>query len=69
MEVHRITLTRDQLDAIPENERTMLILFSHAMNELGALVKIFHWSSINKCATEIESKGSRPWSSTTAAQG
>lgn len=58
MELHRIRLTREQLDGIPENERAMLILFCHAMNELGVLVKIFHWSSINRCTTDIESKGS-----------
>src|SRR5688572_977705 len=43
--IHHITLTRKQLDAIPEPERRLLVLMAHASNELNVLTKLFHFSA------------------------
>jgi hypothetical protein len=41
----KIKLTRAQLDAIPDNERRLFILVSHAANELSVLSKLFHFTA------------------------
>lgn len=43
--LHQITLSRAQLDAIPETDRRLLILVAHAANELNILSKLFHFSA------------------------
>jgi hypothetical protein len=43
--IHHITLTRKQLDSIPESERRLLVLLAHAGNELNVLSKLFHFSA------------------------
>ena len=43
--IRHIALTRSQLDAIPESERRLVILVTHAANELNALSKLFHYSA------------------------
>lgn len=45
MQLHHFRLTRKQLDAIPEVERTLLVLLAHAANELSVLTKLFHFSA------------------------
>ena len=45
IQIHHITLTRVQLDAIPESERRLLVLVAHAANELNVLSKIFHFAA------------------------
>jgi hypothetical protein len=54
MKIHHIKLTKAQLEAIPEAERTLLILSAHAANELSTLVKIFHFCSKHEAKTEVE---------------
>ncbi len=43
--LHHVKLTKDQLDAIPEAERNLVILLCHAANELSVLSKLFHFSA------------------------
>ena len=43
--LHHIKLNKFQLDAIPESERTLIILLCHAANELSVLSKLFHFSA------------------------
>jgi hypothetical protein len=43
--LHRIDLTREQLDRIPDGERRLLVLVAHASNELNALAKLFHFAA------------------------
>ena len=43
--LHRINLTKQQLDRIPEVERRLFILIAHAGNELNALSKLFHFAA------------------------
>ena len=45
IQLHHFTLTKAQLDAIPEAERTLMILMAHAANELSVLSKLFHYSA------------------------
>ena len=45
MQLHHFTLTRAQLDSIPEDERVLLVLLAHAANELSVLTKLFHFAS------------------------
>ena len=47
MQLHHFRLTKPQLDAIPEAERTLMVLLGHAANELSVLTKLFHFSSID----------------------
>jgi hypothetical protein len=47
MQLHHFQLTRKQLDAIPEAERTLIVLLAHAANELSVLGKMLHFSSIS----------------------
>jgi hypothetical protein len=42
--IHHITLSRVQLESIPEGERRLLVLAAHAANELNVLSKLFHFS-------------------------
>ena len=41
--VHHITLSKTQLEAIPEAERNLLVLLGHAANEISVLSKLFHF--------------------------
>jgi hypothetical protein len=41
--VHHITLSKAQLDAVPEAERSLLVLMGHAANELSVLSKLLHF--------------------------
>ena len=45
IQLHHFTLTRAQLDAIPAAERTLVVLLSHAANELSVLTKLFQFCS------------------------
>lgn len=45
MQLHKINLSREQLDSIPSDERRMLILIAHASNDIGALSKLFHFAA------------------------
>ncbi|WP_141510804.1 hypothetical protein [Ramlibacter sp. WS9] len=45
VDLHRIDLTREQLDRIPDGERRLLVLVAHASNELNALAKLFHFAA------------------------
>jgi len=45
LQIHHITLSRQQLDVIPANERRLLILLAHAANELNILAKLFHFTA------------------------
>ena len=47
MQLHHFRLTKTQLDAIPEVERTLMVLLAHAANELSVLTKLFHFASID----------------------
>ncbi len=40
MEVHRVTLNRTLLPAMPESERVLLLLLAHASNEINILTKL-----------------------------
>lgn len=53
MRIHHITLSRTQLDSIPESERRLLVLMAHAGNELNVLSKLFHFSAKAKSETPI----------------
>jgi hypothetical protein len=54
MQLHRIKLTQAQLDAVPEQERVLMVLLAHAANELNTLTKLFHFCSTQKAPTPIE---------------
>jgi hypothetical protein len=51
--IHHITLSRTQLDIIPEDERRSLILLAHAANEINILAKLFHFSARASSETPI----------------
>jgi hypothetical protein len=41
MQIERIDLTPAELNAIPDAERSVLVLLGHAMNEVTVLTKLF----------------------------
>lgn len=45
IQLHHFTLSKAQLDAIPEPERVLIVLLGHAANELSVLTKLFHFCS------------------------
>lgn len=45
MQLHKVNLSREQLDRIPPVERRLLVLIAHAANEIGALSKLFHFAA------------------------
>jgi hypothetical protein len=45
IKLHRIQLTRAQLDRVPSMERRLLILVAHAANEINTLSKLFHFAA------------------------
>ena len=51
--IHQITLSRSQLDSVPDAERRLLILIAHADNELNVLAKLFHFSTRARSKTPI----------------
>ena len=51
--IHHVTLSRKQLDLVPEPERRLLVLMAHADNELNVLSKLFHFSARAKSKTPI----------------
>jgi len=57
MEIKTLTLDRKKLDAMPEDERALFLLASHALNEMNIFVKIFHWSVEGDDASAIVKKG------------
>jgi hypothetical protein len=40
MEIHRVRLTKEKLTAMPEAERSLLLLLGHATNEISVLSKL-----------------------------
>lgn len=56
MKLHFISLTKKQLDAVPDGERTLLILCAHAANELNILIKLFRFCSEHPAATDAEER-------------
>jgi len=40
MELHRVILTKRNLDALPQAERSLLLLLGHASNEINVLSKL-----------------------------
>jgi hypothetical protein len=51
--LHHFVLTRAHLDAIPEEERTLLVLLAHAANELSVLTKLFHFASVGTAEVPV----------------
>ena len=51
--LHRITLSRSQLESVPEAERRLLILIAHAANELNVLSKLFRFSAGARSETPV----------------
>lgn len=45
IQLHHFRLSKAQLDAIPTPERVLIVLLSHAANELSVLTKLFHFCS------------------------
>jgi hypothetical protein len=43
--LHHFSISREQLGAIPEPERVLVVLLAHAANELSVLTKLFHFSA------------------------
>jgi hypothetical protein len=54
IEVFRIPISKDQLRAIPVDERNLLLLTSHAVNQLSVLRKVLIFSLNYESDSEIE---------------
>lgn len=53
--VHRVTVTEDALASLPSEERNLLFLAGHIINELNSLNKVFAWC-LNPHPNESPSK-------------
>jgi len=45
LKLHRITISKEKFDLIPEKERLLFIRFGHMIDEINALLRIFLWST------------------------
>jgi len=54
IKIFRVPVSKDQLRAIPANERNLLLLASHAVNQLSVLRKILIFSLNYESENEIE---------------
>lgn len=54
IEVFRIPISKDQLRSIPTDERNLLLLASHAVNQMSVLRKLLVFSLNYESASEIE---------------
>ena len=54
VEVFRIPISKDQLRAIPADERNLLLLASHAINQITVLRKVLIFSLNYESDSEIE---------------
>ena len=54
IEIFRIPISKDQLRAIPADERNLLLLASHAVNQMSVLRKLLIFSLNYDSASEIE---------------
>lgn len=45
VDLHRIDLSREHLDCMPDAERRLFILVAHASNEINVLVKLFKFAA------------------------
>ena len=54
IEIFRVSLSEDQLRAMPTEERNLLLLASHAVNQLSVLRKIFIFSLNYESDSAIE---------------
>lgn len=52
--ISRIALTKEQLVAIPEAERNLIVLLGHAANEINILVKMIHFASSSKSENPLQ---------------
>jgi hypothetical protein len=43
--LHRVTISKEKFDSIPEPERLLFILFGHLIFEINTLLRLFLWSS------------------------
>jgi hypothetical protein len=51
--IHHIDVTRQQLDAVPDAERRLLVMVAHAANELNVLAKLFHFTAKGQARTPM----------------
>ena len=51
MQLRRISLSREHLEAIPEADRQLFVLVGHALNEVNTLDKLAYLSSLAQEAT------------------
>ena len=57
MKVTRVHISKDQLLAIPEAERTFFLALAHMFNEINALTKMLYWAAHAPDSTEAEDHG------------
>jgi hypothetical protein len=56
MELHRVVLTKSNLAALPQAERSLLILLGHSSNEINVLTKLILMVRKNEPPSEIAEK-------------
>src|SRR5437870_4539196 len=57
MKAYRVTLARDKLDAVAEEERTLFLLLGHFINQAAILGKWVGWCSNGSPKAAMEKKG------------
>jgi len=55
IEVFRAPLSKDQLRALPADDRNLLLLASHAVNQITVLRRVLIFSLNHKSTSELES--------------
>jgi hypothetical protein len=56
IKVVRIQVTMEQFRALPKDERALLLLMGHALNQIAVLVKLVTFSTNKDPADQIESR-------------
>jgi hypothetical protein len=56
IEVYRVSISKKQLSTLPKNERALLLLMGHALNQISVFLKLFTFSSNKDPEHPIESR-------------
>src|SRR6516162_5920032 len=56
IEVHCVPISKEQLRTLPKDERVLLLLMGHILNQISVFLKLFSFSSNNDPPNPIEGR-------------
>jgi hypothetical protein len=56
IQVYRVPISKKQLTSLPKDERALLLLMGHALNQISVFLKLFTFSSNKDPSDPIEER-------------